>query len=232
MRSAGCVYNDMVDVEFDRQVARTANRPLAAGDLSLRQAAAFLMLLLSGAAIVLFLLPLNVIFTGFLALGLTLIYPWMKRITHWPQLFLGFPFNMGLVMGWLTLIPTLSAVPLLFYGGAIFWTLGYDTIYALQDAKDDRGAGIKSAALRVSSHPKRFLGLAYGLTLCLWGGGGIFAHLQGVYWLFLGTIGIHFAWQILSLRQEDAINCGKRFISNDTIGFLLFLGIVFSRLMD
>ncbi len=232
MRSAGCVYNDMVDHKIDRQVARTASRPIAAGEVSLTQAGLFLGLLLSGAAGVLFCLPFPAILTGFLALGLTLLYPWMKRITHWPQLFLGFPFNMGLIMGWFSLQPRLSFTPLLFYGGAIFWTLGYDTIYALQDAKDDPKAGVKSTALLVGSRPKLFLSGVYGLTLCSWSLGGIFASLNLMYWVCLAAVVGHFGWQVISLRPQDPQNCSKRFISNDTVGFLVFLGIVFSHLID
>lgn len=230
MRSAGCVYNDMVDRDIDRQVRRTASRPLASGEISLRQATLFLILLLSGAAGVLFLLPLAGIYTGIFALVLTLLYPWMKRLTHWPQLFLGFPFNMGLIIGWLTLNPTLSLPPLLFYGGAIFWTLGYDTIYAFQDAQDDPGADVKSSALRVGSQPKLFLGCIYGATLFLWGWGGFHAQASWIYGVILGTIGVHFLWQVFSLNCHDPSNCSERFKSNTLVGLLLFIGLVFSKL--
>ncbi|MBI2707222.1 MAG: 4-hydroxybenzoate octaprenyltransferase, partial [Proteobacteria bacterium] len=162
MRSAGCIYNDIIDKDFDAKVRRTATRPLAAGDLNLKEAVIFLGLLLGVAAIILFTLPLPVIGTGFIALSLVFLYPWMKRLTYWPQLFLGFTFNIGLIMGWLSLSPTLSSVPLLFYGGAILWTLGYDTIYALQDMEDDLLVGVKSSALVVSSFVKFFLSLVYG----------------------------------------------------------------------
>jgi 4-hydroxybenzoate polyprenyltransferase len=230
MRSAGCVYNDIIDKDFDAKVRRTVTRPLAAGDVTLKGTLVFLSLLLGSSAVILFSLPSPVIFTGFIALTLLLLYPWMKRLTYWPQLFLGFTFNIGLLMGWLALSPTLSLVPLFFYGGAIFWTLGYDTIYALQDIEDDLLVGVKSSALVVSSYIKPFLTLVYGSALYLWALGGQEAHLGGVYWLFLGCVVLQFLWQIFSLRKESPQNCLTRFQSNSRIGVLLFLGIVFSHL--
>lgn len=232
MRSAGCVYNDMVDKDFDAKIKRTASRPLAAGDLSLKEAFVFFIFLLGGGALILFSLPLPVIFTGFLALILVLLYPWMKRITYWPQLFLGFTFNIGIVMGWLSVMPTLSIVPLLFYGGAILWTLGYDTIYAFQDLEDDLLVGVKSSTIAISSAPKSFLSLFYGGALVLWAIGGQEAHLGEIYWICLGLIALHMMWQIISLKEKDQNNCLKRFKSNTNIGILLFLSIVFSHLID
>lgn len=229
MRSAGCVYNDIIDKDFDSNVKRTAMRPLAAGDLSVKEAIPFLLLLLSGAAVILLSLPRPVILTGGVALLLVFLYPWMKRLTYWPQLFLGITFNMGLLMGWLSLSPTLSLTPLFFYGGAILWTLGYDTIYGLQDIEDDLRVGVKSSAIAVSSYLKSFLILVYGGVLLLWGGGGFVAHLQGPFWIFLGLIAAQFMWQVLSLQQDNPSNCLKRFQSNTIVGILLFLGIVFSR---
>jgi len=232
MRSAGCVYNDIIDRDLDRQVKRTAARPLAKGDLSSKEASVFLMGLLLAAALILFSLPLAVILTGFMALGLVLFYPWMKQFTYWPQLFLGLTFNIGILMGWLCLGSPFSPLPFLFYGGAIFWTIGYDTIYAFQDKEDDLLAGIKSSALVVASVPRIFLGFTYGVTLTLWTIGGITAHLKTPYWVFLGFIMIHFLWQIFSLKENNGRNCLKRFESNAQIGIFLFLGIVFSRLIN
>jgi len=232
MRSAGCVYNDMIDKDFDAQVKRTASRPLAAKELSTKEAGVFLFSLLICSALILFSLPLPVIMMGFMALALVLLYPWMKRITYWPQLFLGLAFNIGILMGWLSLHPALSVTPFLFYGGAILWTIGYDTIYAFQDSDDDLLAGIKSSALVISSSPKSFLCLVYGSTLSLWGLGGIMAHLSWIYWLFLGAIGILFLWQIFTLKEKIPNNCLKRFESNTKVGLLLFFGIVFSRLIN
>ncbi len=231
MRSAGCIYNDMIDKDFDAKVRRTATRPLAAGELTVKEATPFLILLLSGAALILLSLPLPAIITGCIALLFIFLYPWMKRITYWPQLFLGITFNMGLLMGWLSLSPILSPTPLLFYGGAILWTLGYDTIYGLQDIEDDLRVGIKSSAIAVSSHLKPFLSIVYGGAFFLWGVGGYVAHLKGPFWIFWVLIMAQFMWQILTLQQDIPSNCLKRFQSNTFVGILLFLGIVFSRVL-
>jgi 4-hydroxybenzoate polyprenyltransferase len=231
MRSAGCVYNDMIDKNFDAKVKRTAIRPLATGEVSSKEALFILFFLLAMSALILFSLPLPVIMVGFVSLALVLLYPWMKRITYWPQLFLGLAFNIGVLMGWLSLYPTFSLTLLLFYGGGIFWTIGYDTIYAFQDLEDDILIGVKSSAIVISSAPKLFLSLFYGVAVILWGVGGKEAHLGWVYWLFLTFITLHFAWQILALRKNNANNCLEIFKSNTKIGFLLFLGIFLSHLI-
>lgn len=232
MRSAGCVYNDIIDQDFDIQVKRTTSRPLAASELSIPEAYFVLLFLLIGGALILCCLPFPVILTGFLALGLVLLYPWMKRVTYWPQLFLGVTFNIGIVMGWLSLQPVWSLTPFFFYGGAILWTLGYDTVYALQDIEDDLRIGVKSSAIVVYKIPKFFLASVYGGALFLWCLGGISAQLSGTFWIFLGIIALHFSWQVLSLDKNNSSNCLKRFESNVNIGSLLFLGIVFSYLID
>lgn len=232
MRSAGCIYNDIIDKDFDRNVKRTASRPLASGEVSLREALGVLFFFLLGGAMVLFALPLHVILIGFLTLVLIFLYPWMKRITYWPQLFLGITFNMGILLGWLCLQPNLTLIPLFFYGGAILWTLGYDTIYALQDIEDDLLVGVKSSAIAVFKAPKLFLGIVYGLSFSLWAIGGKEAGLKGTYWFFLGLIFFQFVWQIFSLEEDNIESCLNRFKANINVGILLFLGIVFSRLID
>lgn len=232
MRSAGCVYNDIVDRNFDAQIRRTSTRPLPAGEISPKSAFVFLIMLLSLAFLVLLSLPSPVIMTGVVALGLVLLYPWMKRLTYWPQFFLGITFNIGVIMGWFSLSANLSFTPFLFYGGGILWTLGYDTIYALQDKEDDLLVGIKSSAIKVSSFLKCFLILCYGGACILWGLGGKLAYLSEFYWYFFGIIALQFAWQILTLKEKDTTNCLKRFQSNSIIGLLLFLAIVFSKVMD
>ncbi len=232
MRSAGCVYNDIIDIDFDKQVKRTAVRPLAAGDVTIREAVFMFFILLALSALILFQLSLATILTGFIALILVFLYPWMKRWTYWPQAFLGLTFNIGILMGWFALQPTLTLVPIFFYLGAISWTIGYDTIYAFQDIEDDLLAGVKSSSFVVSSAPKRFLILTYGITLFFWAIGGSLAQLGKCYWPFLSLIGIHFLWQIFTLEEKEPLNCLKRFTSNINIGLLLFIAIVFSRLID
>lgn len=229
MRSAGCIYNDIIDRDFDAKVRRTATRPLATGELTITEVIPFLVLLLSGAALILLSLPLPAIITGCIALLFVLLYPWMKRLTYWPQLFLGMTFNIGILMGWLSLSPGLSLTPLLFYGGAILWTLGYDTIYGLQDIEDDLMVGVKSSSIAIFSHLKPFLSIVYGGACVLWGVGGYITHLKEPFWISLGLIAAQFMWQIITLQKENPFNGLKRFQSNTLVGILLFLGIVFSH---
>ena len=231
-RSAGCIYNDIIDKDFDVQVRRTALRPLGIGEVSLRGAWIFLVLLLGGAGGVLFALPSQVIFTGFITLCLIGAYPWMKRLTYWPQIFLGITYNMGLIMGELTFTPFLTLPLILFYGGAILWTLGYDTIYALQDREDDLRIGVKSSAIVVFPFLTPFLIAVYGGALLLWGVAAELLHFGIVYWMAWGLVALHFAWQIVSLKKQDATNCLARFNANSLVGLLLFLGLVFSRLIN
>ncbi len=232
MRSAGCVYNDIIDKDFDKKVQRTIGRPIASGELHVRQGLTFLITLLVPAAFILFSLPVLSISIGFFALALVFIYPWMKRITYWPQLFLGLTFNIGIFIGWFTNSSSLTLGPIFLYVGAIFWTIGYDSIYAFQDREDDLLVGVKSSALVISSHPKLFLSLIYGFTLIFWIIAGFYSRFFEVYWLFLSLIAAHFAWQIATLKINIAENCSTRFFSNVHVGILLFIAIVFSRLID
>lgn len=232
MRSAGCVYNDMVDKDFDKKVRRTIHRPIASGEIPVYQGVLFLLALLAPAALILFSLPAACILVGLIALTLVFIYPWMKRITYWPQVFLGITFNTGIFIGWFAITPNLSLSPIFLFMGAILWTIGYDTIYAFQDRTDDLLAGVKSSALVVASYPKFFLSIIYGLVLLFWIMAGKTSQLGLTYWIFLTSIAIHFAWQVKTLEINKASNCFERFSSNVNVGFLLFIAIVFSRLID
>ena len=232
VRSAGCIYNDIIDKKFDVHVKRTAMRPLGRGEISLWGAWIFLVFLLGGAAWILFTLPSQVILTGFIALGLIGAYPWMKRLTYWPQIFLGVTYNMGLIMGELTFAPSLSLPLILFYGGAILWTLGYDTIYALQDREDDLQIGIKSSAIVVFPFLTPFLIAVYGGALLFWGVAAELLHFGAIYWVSWILVALHFSWQIFSLKKQDATNCLTRFNANSLVGLLLFLGLVFSRFIN
>ena len=182
MRGAGCTYNDICDKDFDAQVARTADRPLPAGEVSVPQAWAFLGLqLLVGLAILLALPPFAV-WVGAASLVLVFTYPLMKRVTFWPQLFLGFAFNWGALLGWAAIRPSLTLPPLLLYAGGIFWTLGYDTIYAHQDKRDDPKAGVKSTALRLLFISRPWIASFYAATVLLFAAAGI---ADGMSWPFL-----------------------------------------------
>ncbi len=226
MRSAGCIMNDIADREFDRQVERTRSRPLASGELSVRQAAALLTLLLAAAAAVALALGWVVVLWAALSLPLVVSYPFMKRISWWPQLFLGFTFNWGALMGWAAVRGTVGLPTILLYIGCIFWTLGYDTIYAHQDKLDDARAGVKSTALRLGNNTKRAVGCFYLLAVIFWAAAGLAAG-SGL-WLFIILLlaELQLGWQICAVDLDDPASCRRIFISNARLGWLLFAGFV------
>lgn len=225
MRGAGCVYNDLIDSELDGKVKRTKNRPLASGQISVRRAGAFMIgLCLLGLAILLQ-LDIAAIALGFMSVALVAIYPFMKRITWWPQLFLGLTFNWGVLIGYASFVGDLSYAALALYGAGIFWTLGYDTIYAHQDKEDDALVGIKSSARWLGTATRPALIIFYGLTLF---GVSLAASLEGLsdyFWLGILAIAAHFIWQIKQLDIDDADVCLKLFKSNRDVGMLIALAI-------
>ena len=231
MRSAGCIVNDILDKEFDSKVTRTKDRPIASGKISIKQAI-YLSLLLCFLA---FLVLINFnTFTIILALGsmpLAFTYPLMKRYTYWPQLFLGITFNYGLILGWTSVTNTISLIPIFFYFGAIFWTLGYDTIYGFQDIKDDEIIGLKSTAIKFKSNPCTFLYISYSIfiiTLILI---GFLINLNIFYFIFLVMIGLHmYYFQIFKFNFKDPANCLKIFKSNNLVGLLVFIGLLVGKI--
>ncbi|GFZ83326.1 4-hydroxybenzoate octaprenyltransferase [Elstera cyanobacteriorum] len=232
MRGAGCTINDMMDRDFDRQVARTALRPLASGQVTMVQAGIFLAAQgLIGLAV---LLALNrtAIALGLASTLLVAIYPLMKRITHWPQIVLGLAFNWGALMGWTAARGTLDLPALLLYGSGILWTLGYDTIYAHQDKDDDARIGVKSTALRLGAATGRWLVFFYGGTVLLIAAAVLTAGGSlGLTVLIAGLIAAHFGWQLVWLRIDDPDQCLLLFRANRFIGWLvlipLLLGSIF-----
>ncbi len=221
MRGAGCVYNDIVDRELDAQVARTANRPMASGTVSLQAGWAWLMTLALVGLIVLIQLRWQAELVALASLALVAAYPFMKRITWWPQAWLGLVFTWAALVGWVEISGGLSTAGLLLYGGAFFWVIGYDTIYALQDREDDALVGIRSSALAMGQHVKAGVGLCFGLALLLWG--GALWRVQPV-WLApvaLAPLGLHFLWQVATLREDGADPLVK-FRSNRFAGLLMF----------
>ncbi len=226
MRGAGCVINDLADRELDARVERTRARPLASGQLSVSEAVVFLCLQLLVAGLVL------TAFNGF-AIGLALaslplivVYPFMKRITWWPQAFLGITFNWGALVGWAAATGGLDLPAVLLYVAGFFWTLGYDTIYAHQDKVDDALVGIKSSALRLGAATRKWLWVFYGATLGLLALAGAAAGLGPGFHLLLTAVGAHFAWQIATLDPDDAGSCLARFRSNREVGLLVLLAIL------
>jgi 4-hydroxybenzoate polyprenyltransferase len=226
MRGAGCTLNDIADRHYDGQVARTRLRPLPSGAVSVRQAAIFLLLQLALGAAVLFCLNLTTILLGCAVLGLIATYPFMKRITYWPQLFLGLNFNWGALMGWTAVTGALAWPPLLLYLGGVFWTIGYDTIYAHQDKEDDVRIGVKSSAIALGAHTRPWLFVFFGTALLLWAVAGREAGLGRLFWAGLAAAALQLAWQAGRVDTDDPADCLRKFRSNRIVGWLMLAGII------
>ncbi|MDZ4790571.1 MAG: 4-hydroxybenzoate octaprenyltransferase [Hyphomicrobiales bacterium] len=225
MRSAGCIYNDIADRHYDAKVARTRNRPIASGRISPRAAAALMVALsLCGLAV---LLQFNTftITLGMGSLGVVAIYPFMKRITHWPQAVLGLAFSWGALMGWAAAFGRLDWPALTLYAAAVLWTIGYDTIYAHQDKEDDAIVGLKSTALRFGVATKYWLVGFYGAALILIGVSGWLVGAGIVFFVGVCAALAHAAWQIVTLDINEGNNCLSRFRSNHAFGALIFVAL-------
>ncbi len=231
MRGAGCTLNDIADRHYDAQVARTRLRPLPSGAVSVPQAAAFLLLQSAIGAAVLFSLNRASIVLGLAVIGLIGTYPFMKRITHWPQVFLGLNFNWGALVGWTAVTGGLAAVPLLLYLGGVFWTIGYDTIYAHQDKEDDRRIGVKSSALALGRRTRPWLFLFYAAAVLLWGAAGRAAGLGAPFWAGLALAALQLGWQAARVDIDDPSDCLAKFRSNRLAGWLVLAGIVGGHLL-
>jgi 4-hydroxybenzoate polyprenyltransferase len=229
MRGAGCTLNDIVDRDFDGRVARTRTRPIPAGEVSVRQAAAFLALQLLLGFLVLVTLPPAAIWLGVGVLGLIAIYPFMKRVTWWPQLFLGLTFNWGALLGWAAATGGVPVSAYLLYVGGIAWTLGYDTIYAHQDKEDDMRIGVKSSALALGEATRPWLFVFYAVALALFLAAGLTA---GAGWIFAGGAA---AAAFLLFRQaatvdiDDPADCLRHFRANRWVGWAIFLAAAADR---
>ncbi len=221
MRGAGCVYNDIVDQDFDARVERTALRPIPAGEISTRQAWAFLIALCLIGLVILMQLNRFTIFVGLASLGLVAIYPFMKRITYWPQAWLGLTFNWGALVGYAAVAGELGPPAFAIYAAGFFWTLGYDTIYAHQDKEDDALIGVKSTALALGSATRPWLIGFFAATLTLFALAGFMADASLIFYLALGPAAVHFLWQVKTLDINNAHNCLKRFKANRDAGLLL-----------
>jgi len=226
MRGAGCAYNDIVDRDFDAQVARTALRPIPSGQISLAQAWAFLAALSVTGLFVLLQFNFLTIVIGLSSLVLVAAYPFMKRITYWPQAWLGLTFNWGALVGYAAIAETLSAAAVMIYAAGIFWTLGYDTIYAHQDTEDDALIGVKSTALKFGATTKKWLTAFYLLTIMCFAIAGILSGLGPIYFLALTPTALHFMWQIKKLDIHNSHNCLNVFRSNREAGLLLLMAPV------
>ena len=232
MRSAGCIVNDILDKEFDAKVFRTKDRPIASGKISISLAIFYSAILCLLAFFVL--INFN-LFTIILALGsmpLAFTYPLMKRFTYWPQLFLGITFNYGLILGWTAIKGELDIIPIIFYFGAIFWTLGYDTIYGFQDIKDDEIIGLKSTAIKFKGNAKKFLIICYSLLLILFTLGGYHMNFHYSYYFILLIPFMHlFFYQIKVFNSNDPLSCLKAFKSNNLFGLIILLNILVVKIL-
>ena len=232
MRSAGCIVNDILDKEFDAKVFRTKDRPIASGKISIRLAIFYSLILCFAALLVL--LNFN-LFTVILALGsmpLAFTYPLMKRFTYWPQLFLGITFNYGLILGWTAIEEQINLYSLIFYLGAIFWTLGYDTIYGYQDIKDDEIIGLKSTSIKFKKNAKNFLITCYMLLIVCFLVGGFKMKFDYIYYLILIIPIAHlFFYQIKIFNKSDPASCLKAFKSNNFFGLLIFINILIVKIL-
>ncbi len=226
MRSAGCIFNDIVDKDFDKKVQRTKQRPIATGIISIKQSLLYILILCLVSFLILIQFNPKTIFLGLGSMVFAFSYPFMKRITYWPQLFLGLTFNWGMVMGYTAILDQISVEIILLYISAIFWTLGYDTIYGVQDMIDDQIIGIKSTAIKFEKNIKFFVGTCYLLTFLL------------IIYVFKNYIGINLSsffilmfatsliYQIKVFSNDNPMNCLKAFKINNYSGIFMFVTIL------
>jgi len=232
MRSAGCIVNDIADKNFDKKVERTKNRPIASEKVSVKIAILYVLILCALAFLVLINFNHFTILMALISMPLAFTYPLMKRFTYWPQLFLGITFNYGLILAWIAVKNDISLIPIIFYFGAIFWTLGYDTIYGYQDIKDDEIIGVKSTSIKFKNYPKKFIFVCYFvffISLILI---GFLMNFKTFYYLFLAVPFLHlFIFQLKKLRINDPNNCLNKFKSNNYLGLIIFINILIGKII-
>ena len=226
MRSAGCIFNDIVDKDFDKKVKRTKNRPIAAGKITVQHSLLYVLILCILALIILLQFNVLTIILGVSSMLLAFSYPFMKRITYWPQLFLGITFNWGIVMAWCAITNDISQEIIILYLSAIFWTLGYDTIYGAQDMSEDEIIGLKSTSIKFKNNIRLFVGISYSITMIM------------ITFLFKDNIGINFfsillivfigslLYQVFKFNKNKPKNCLNMFKLNNTSGLLLLASIL------
>ena len=231
MRSAGCIVNDIVDKDFDKNVERTKNRPLASESISVKLALIYAGLLCFLAFLVLINFNFKTILLAIASMPLAFSYPLMKRFTYWPQLFLGITFNYGIILGWTSINSDISLAIIVFYFGAIFWTLGYDTIYGFQDIVDDEVIGLKSTSIKFKHNPKLFLSICYFVVIICFLISGIILNLNKFYFMGIIFLSLHlFYFQILKLDRFNSDSCLQIFKSNNTFGIITLITILLGRI--
>ena len=232
MRSAGCIINDIADKNFDQKVERTKNRPIASGKVSVKLDSIYAFILCSIAFLVLINFNKLTILMALISMPLAFTYPLMKRITYWPQLFLGITFNYGLVLAWISISGEISIIPIIFYLGAIFWTLGYDTIYGFQDIKDDEIIGVKSTSIKFKNDPKKFLFISYCIFICSLLLVGKLMNFKVYYFLFMIVPILHLLiFQVKKLNTNLTMDCLAKFKSNNLLGLIIFINILVGKLI-
>jgi len=229
MRSAGCIFNDIVDKDFDKKVNRTKKRPIAAGKISVAQSFSYVIILCLTAFLILIQFNFLTIMLGMSSMLLAFSYPFMKRITYWPQLFLGITFNWGIIMAWASMMNSISLEVFTLYASAIFWTLGYDTIYGAQDMSDDEIIGLKSTAIKFKNNIKLFITTSYIFSVVL-----LFYCFKSIigwnlFTLFLILFTASLIYQIIYFNSKNKLNYLKLFKSNNYSGLLLFLSLLFIK---
>ena len=232
MRSAGCIVNDILDKNFDKKVSRTKNRPIASKKVSIKLGLIYVFFLCFLALLVLVNFNTLTIILALSSMPLAFTYPLMKRYTYWPQLFLGITFNYGLILGWTCIQNQLSFMPIIFYIGAIFWTLGFDTIYGYQDIKDDEIIGIKSTSIKFKKNPKLFLLLCYSLFIVSLFTLGILMSFSYIFYFFmLLSIAHLFFYQLYNFNFQNPKSCLKVFKSNNFLGFMILINLIIGKIL-
>ncbi len=230
MRSAGCIVNDIIDKKYDQKVERTKNRPVASDKVSIKLALIYVLVLCSTAFLVLINFNLLTIVLAISSMPFAFSYPLMKRFTYWPQLFLGITFNYGLILAWTSINNGINIVPMIFYGGAIFWTLGYDTIYGYQDIKDDEIIGVKSTSIKFKNNTKIFLILCYSIFFISLIIIGMLMNFSKFFYFTLLITFLHlFYYQVKSLNTKIPENCLKLFKSNNFLGLVVYINILVGK---
>ena len=226
MRSAGCIVNDIVDKNIDQKVQRTKNRPLASGAINVQRSLLYVLILCLIAFLILIQFNNLTIILGMCSMVLAFSYPFMKRITYWPQLFLGLTFNWGIIMAWTAMNNTISIEIILLYTSAIFWTLGYDTVYGFQDIKDDEIIGVKSTSIKFKNNYKFFIGFCYFICLLFLFFLGFLLENKVYYFFFITFPTMLILYQMIRLDKKNPNNCLAVFKSNNFFGFLVFLTLI------
>ena len=231
MRSAGCIVNDILDKELDKKVKRTKQRPVASGKISVKRGLFYVVLLCLLALAILLSFNTYTIFLALASMPLAFSYPLMKRYTYWPQLFLGITFNYGLILGWTSINSEINFIPLIFYFGAIFWTLGFDTIYGFQDIKDDEIIGIKSTSIKFKKNPKFFLLLCYLIFIISLISVGLLMKFNPVFYFFMIIPIIHLLfYQVTNFKVKSPKSSLKIFKSNNLLGMLILFNIIIGKI--